>query len=494
MRLEAEQEIIGRFWLPEEPEIIYSGILNINKQGESSLQLFGEKTTFKFNSLISDGMLSGSEEDWCVISNLYKLQTKFNIQGLSNNYEPLTLINCVNDGSPELNFLFNNNFNQPCYFKIKVQRVYNGIHVENDTTPLFHKIIFKLDGVTEWRGMRELGSYRYKVSDTEFGSVFLKTDIICKDLSNDLKLEIVDNLESKPSTTIIETKKDNIIVLTSNGNKSFKDLQSIVFRINNFFTFILGQVVSINYVSIFTNNLEGKEIKVYYPPNPFTLKIPNFRTNLDFLINFNIIHNNFEKILNAWLVNYDKYKKYFDLYFTSKYLYERYLIDNFLILANGLEYLYGKKYPEENKILNTNYNRDEVKNEIDNFIKEKYPEDSKNIIPFIKINNKRNINLRDIIELLFKEYESFFIKNRKKETIEYLAKIISKTRNYYTHNSEEIDKEIKSVIANNEEIIRLIKKLEALYELNFLEMLGFNEEDIKTIISKNDKFYTKLEM
>ena len=64
-----------------------------------------------------------------------------------------------------------------------------------------------------------------------------------------------------------------------------------------------------------------------------------------------------------------------------------------------------------------------------------------------------------------------------KERSKLLRKIID-TRNYLTHYSEEL----KSKSTEGNELWLLCQKMEVIFQLHFLKVIGFSEDEIKNVI------------
>ena len=73
----------------------------------------------------------------------------------------------------------------------------------------------------------------------------------------------------------------------------------------------------------------------------------------------------------------------------------------------------------------------------------------------------------------------YFIDNERKPR---LINSIKDTRNYLTHPDSDSDLELKA--AKGEDLKLLCLKMNALFRLQFLRLIGFNEQEIIEIVDK----------
>lgn len=68
-----------------------------------------------------------------------------------------------------------------------------------------------------------------------------------------------------------------------------------------------------------------------------------------------------------------------------------------------------------------------------------------------------------------------------------IRKIID-TRNYLTH----YDEQLKTLAASGIELWALCRKMEAIFQLHLLQVLGFTQEEIMSVFNKNENIKKKL--
>ena len=151
------------------------------------------------------------------------------------------------------------------------------------------------------------------------------------------------------------------------------------------------------------------------------------------LFGFKEIQNDVERIINNWIKSYERYDSAFRLYFLAKVGTQTYLEEKFLTLIQGLEVYHRKMFNE---------NRMHLRNRIEEII-----EPFEDIIGTDEERKKLIINIMD-------------------------------TRNYLTHYNP--SKELKAVKGVN--LWPLCMKMELLFELHFLQLIGFSREKIDSIV------------
>ncbi len=166
-----------------------------------------------------------------------------------------------------------------------------------------------------------------------------------------------------------------------------------------------------------------------------------------------------------------------NLYFSTKIGAQKYLDGKFLALAQGLETYHRKTSTE--KLMD----EQEFKELVEEIIS-KCPEENKQWLEG-RLKHGNEINLRKRIKSIIEPFKDFV--GTRDERSKIVSKIVD-TRNYLTH----YDQSLKSIAANNEELLSLCYKMEAFFQLHFLQELGFTSDEIKSILERYPKLQQKL--
>ena len=187
--------------------------------------------------------------------------------------------------------------------------------------------------------------------------------------------------------------------------------------------------------------------------------------------------NEFEEILHRWLKNYETSEPAFNLYFASKSGAHKYLDGNFLSLVQGIETLHRRNSQE------TPMPEEEFSNLVDTILKN-VPNDKKELIKE-KLKYANELSLRKRLRKMIEPFRNFFGSSNGRQS--FISKVAS-TRNYLTH----YDSKLASEAASGKDLLMLYMKLEALFQLHFLRLIGIKDESISAIVEANRALRYKL--
>jgi len=185
------------------------------------------------------------------------------------------------------------------------------------------------------------------------------------------------------------------------------------------------------------------------------------------LFNFGAIKTNADIIVNNWLNAYEIISPALNLYFSTKTGAQKYLDGKFLALAQGLE-TYHRRTSDE-KLMDEK----EFKSLVD-AVKSNCPNDKKDWLDG-RLMHGNEINLGKRLKKIIEPFKDYL--GSSKERSKLLRKIVD-TRNYLTHYSEEL----KPKSAEGNELWLLCQKMEVIFQLHFLKVLGFSNEEIKNVV------------
>lgn len=207
-------------------------------------------------------------------------------------------------------------------------------------------------------------------------------------------------------------------------------------------------------------------IYIYYRSIPFSKKPPNTKW-VEMLFNYKAISSDAQDVFNKWISAYDNIAPALNLYFSTTSDAQKYLDGKFLALAQGLE-TYHRSIsneksmdPEEYEIL--------VAKVIDNCPKEK--------LEWLngRLMHGNEINLRKRLRRIIEPFKTYIGNNRERER---LIKSIVDTRNYLTHYNENL----MDSASRGSDLGVLCERMEAIFQLHFLKVIGLKDEQISSII------------
>ena len=308
-------------------------------------------------------------------------------------------------------------------------------------------------------------------------------------LVNGMQLEIVWSVGHNSSLIPREEKitQETFFKLASENALEFKQFLSVAYKIVDLLRLATNETVSLDSMSAtsdnFVQDIEEDEttpipINIYSRGGIYPKNVPHI-DQLHMLFGFSDIQNDAEGMINKWIDIYGAYEDALILYFSAQSTRERDLRSKFLSLAQGLEVYHRKAYGEEQ---DENTVGEVERQELIACLIEHCPEEKHDWL-------RRRLEYPDDVNLLkrIKELINPFFKEIIGIKRSKLARKISVTRNYLTHYNPDLESEA----AKGGDLYVLCLKMELLFELHFLELMGFTPEKIKSIADNCPKLRWK---
>ena len=469
MRLSEPIEKTGFFWAPEDAENRLPGILRIAETGAATLEIFG----------LSERLLSrrplGDPEFNQRAPNLNRLV------GIVGKNESVTLEGCFRRS-------WNSNLGGLWTSTIHANQAFIGAIYEDGEDITFSKVQFSVEGLDEW--LRISGIHVDHHWDEQRASIDFDPP---KEIP--LHLPVPGGMEMRfgfrwtlpgfPSIIEARITQKAYVALISTELRPLDDFVTLIFKIHTFLCFAINKIVSLESITAYSTELTQElndgstyelPIKVYYESLPQSEAKPKIRLP-DMLFLYRGIEKEREDIFNRWLKNYETSEPAFNLYFASKSGAYKYLDGKFLSLVQGIETLHRRNSQE------TFMSREEFSNLVDT-ISKSVPNDRREWIRK-KLKYANELSLRKRVGEMIEPFEDFFGSNSERK--HFIFKVVA-TRNYLTH----YDSGIESQAASGRDLYMLCWKLEALFQLHFLRIIGIKDEDISAIVKENFDLRDKL--
>ena len=325
---------------------------------------------------------------------------------------------------------------------IRVSRVLIGAAYDEDEPTVFNTLTFSVAGIDEWVGISGI-SVDHQYEERTATISYQPPEEISINLGDDMRLLITFHW-TLPGFPIIKEAKisqKTYFKLVSEEERELKEFASVAHKITNFLCFAMAQTVSLDGMEVTSDNLrrnigEGRTspipINIYYSSWPYSKNEPEiYRHRM--LFGFEQIQNDAEEKIKNWIGLYKQIEPALDLYFLAKMGAQPTLTARFLALAQGLEICHR----------GINGGRREFGKRLEDITQ-----------PF-----------EDII--------------RNQTTREELISTIVNTRNYWTH----YDRSLESKAAKDEDLSLLCLKMELLFQLHFLQLIGFSREQIDSFLA-----------
>lgn len=346
----------------------------------------------------------------------------------------------------------------------------------------FDRVTFSIDGLSEWLSISGITK-----EFSENGKTTIKfeppNDIHFL-LEDGMKLSFVFELRVSCAFEDASLSQKVYISICSENPKPLEDFTKIIFKLNNFFCLAIDNTVAIgcfygyskDITQDFITDIIETQIRIYHQTN-YAESNDKISTNA-LLFRYEDVATCFENILKLWLHNYSISEPAFNLYFSSKSGGHKYLESKFLSLAQGIETFHDRNYPGELRIEKIEFKA------LKKMIVDSCPEDRKSWLKEI-IHYGYKLTLRERIKQLIEPFKELYGSDEQRDQL--IGKIMT-TRNYLTH----YDPKLKERSAQGMELHDISMKLEFLFQLHFLKLIGLEPSQIENIVTKNNPLREKI--
>ena len=365
-----------------------------------------------------------------------------------------------------------------------------------DEIPYFKIFIFSVNGINEWIGESEIDVEK-RVQGKHIS--FQHPEEVSFTLANDMELSI----RSTFSTTFNQVRsgsrtprEDRITQrtyfrLVSRDARELDEFISVVEKIITFLSFAIGHIICPDSIEATSENppplppiqedlgydrIALLPINIFYSSQLYSED--KTRIGFNTLFQYERIQNDAERIICNWINAYERIGPAFNLYFLAQTRTQLSLEATFLTLVQALEAFHRRtsndKYMEENKF-------EEIRK---NLIKQ-IPKNDRNWFGS-KLQYANELTLKNRIERMIEPFDRFIDNERKPK----LINSIKDTRNYLTH----YDSELEPKAAKDQDLYILCLKIEALFQLHFLKLIGFSDTEIDDISDEYSNIKRKLGM
>ena len=465
MKIKEEIKKTGDFWLPPYPGKV-PGILSISNEKGIELEV---ARSFEDNVTTIANLLSSNPDRLNLILGYIQGYGFVILDGCQSKTDSINLSHGVMQTSRV----------------ILVNRVFTGFPQPQNDLPLFNTFKFSVEGIDEWVWIHGINrDYNYQERTTTISSK--SPESIPFTLTNGMRLEITFDMGTTDSHSPwdIGVTQKAYFKLVSEDAQELKQFLSVAHKIIDLLCFTINETVSLDSMSATSERLcqdigngitQMAEINIYDPSVFYYSKDQPQIDRNRMLFRFSDIQDGAEEMINKWIESYEQYGHAFNLYFLAQLRPQPSLEARFLTLAQGLEAYHRKncddKYMED----------DEFKEIVKPLIKQ-FPKSERNWFA-AKLQYANELTLRSRIRGLVEPFEAFIVAESSRQLVD----SIINTRNHLTH----YDPDLELKAAKGEDLYILCLKLELLFELHFLELMGFSQEEIESIADNCPKLQWK---
>ncbi|MDG0798908.1 HEPN domain-containing protein [Pectobacterium punjabense] len=464
LRLEQEIKKLGFFWLPSLPENKIAGNITISDGGNIELETVGSFYGFL------DELKKGLDND----NNLGR------VLGNIEEYGLVTLERCFYKNK-------NISFDGISKSKIHVGKALLGVAYDEDHIILINNFRFSIEGIDEWININGI-DIKHSVDKEKVLIKYTPPKEIKIYINKKISLSIVFSW-SFPSYPVISEARvvqKTYFEIKSENREDIEHFTSIAYKIANLLSFAIDKTVCLREISFTSSTINQNPMEIKFNPKRILLFYPSlphvkekskiYQKNMLFI--FELIKDNPEKVIKKWFEAYETISPALNLYFSAKVGAHKYQDGKFLALAQGIE-TYSRRTIDEKRLTNENFNI------LVNSLIDKCPEEHKKWLHG-RLKHGNEINLSKRIKIAIEPFKEILGNSKEREK---MIRSIVDTRNYLTH----YDPELKEKAATSgTQLYLLCLKMEAIFQLNILNMLGFSKNEIILIIKKNNNLRRKI--
>lgn len=460
MRIQEEYKKSGYFWLPEQEDKKIPGIITISDGGKIELEIIGhfdEEKAFSYDNKHIERIIGHIEKD-----------------------DLVTLDRCL---YAKKNFAFGGISKST----ISVQRLLSGAAWDKNEAITFNTFSFAVDCLDEWVRLSGIDiEHDWKNHTAQIS--YKRPEDISITLDNEMTLEICfaytfSDLLINKEAKITQRAYFNLV---SEKLRDLNEFTTIAYKITNLMCFAIDEIVTLKNVSATSSEIvldhgDNKKypaiIKIYYQSIPHAEKEPTKHWH-DILFSYVTIKDNAQQVFNNWINAYEYLSPAFSLYFSTKAGAQKYLDSKFLALAQGLE-TYHRRTSDEKLMENDAFES------LVSTILESCPKEHIDWLQG-RLMHGNEINLGKRLKRIIEPFKEHL--GSSKERNKLLRQIVN-TRNYLTHYNEDLEHEM----AKGRELWLLCLKMEAIFNLHFLNIIGFTADEIEQVIESSESLKRKLQ-
>jgi hypothetical protein len=497
---------LGKWWLPNKPEVVIPGKLSFSPESGATLELIG---SFYSSHLKEIGQVKiSSIEGESNLTSAVRLDfIKFEeiiILGLLDNNEEITLYRC-SERSKSFEFVKG----RLTRISFNVRYVFRKIHFEYEQDIKLKSISVQYSHLEKWVGKSGM---QFSVEENEIWMSYQPPSSIHLAKIGSLDLYITFSsvcvYPFYPNAYNANIEQKTYLTIQNPCNQPIDDCVNLLIRFSDLLSFAMTKATSVIKVTgkadvihekpvqqangDFTLEKEARETQVIII---FDLWNPTKSSEINLshdkmLFRFSDVENNLGSFFEAWINKREEYEPVFDLLMATMYSSSLYLGYKFLNIIQALEAYHTSKYEDsyqDKKI----YEKGLYKKFRE--VLDKFPSESDNQENGIsdefrkalkgKLKNQTSFTLETRLKEILNKVSSLlpnnFIGNEKDR--ELFSKRASATRNALTHHN----KEKRQQAARGRELFQLFHTLTVILQICLLRELNLPDESIKILVERN---------
>lgn len=458
-------EYEGYWWLPERKDRRIPGTLRFSQEKGGVLGLLG-----------SFDRIAGTLDK----------KTSYDIVfGYTSDGKEITLEDCiVKSGHLHIPGMYT--------AELKPQKIYEGGHFRDPGLINIVKISAKFRLLAEWLNIPSIkhefktrGEGRTRSID-RISIEYNRPEDITIELEGVSTIRIEMGPKVNGNRHEVFLKQEAQLVLETPGGRVLSGTIELLLLIFKFFSFavtypVLPESLSAEIKSYdvpdHANGLNEKTLRIFWKI-PAVRSAPADITAYDMLFSYEDIKEDFSNYLMNWVSKYEILEPVYNLYIDVLFNPNIHLQNRFLSLAQAFEVYHRRLFPGKYV---SEIENDKIYAALTSYIPCNVEPDFKNrILDYLKYLNEYSLRkrLKEIIAK-YKKHVNIQIKNTRN-----FIDGVYYTRNYLTH----YDKGIREKTLKGKDLLEISENLKFLVEICLLSELGFPEDKITELVSKDTRY------
>lgn len=464
MRIKERIQKSGFFWLPSAPDKKIPGTLSVTDGGNIELEVVG----------LFDDSLDGINK---ALNGKAELER---IVGEVETFGYLTLDACFYKKAGV-------SFGGISKSIVCVNFAYMGVAYDDGEAAKFSEIKISIEGLSEWVGISGIG-VENDIKAKSSVITYKPPEELSFELKNGLKLLISYSwtLPRMPVISEASINQKTYLRLVSAEDLPLSEFIHTVYAINTLLCFAIDETVCIEKV---TGNSKGLvrdlgggitapiPIEIFYGSLPFDSKPPRNKWHR-MLFRYIQLREVAEKVINNWIAAYETIEPALNLYFSVRTGTHKYLDSKFLALAQGLETLHRRTSQEV--LMEQNVYRNLMESLLTNC-----PSEHQDWLKG-KLLYGNELPLRRRLKQIIEPFKNYIGDNGACKS--FVSSIVD-TRNYLTH----YDESNKGSVVRGKDLWPLCLKMEAIFQLHLLKILGFTNKEIDSVFQNSFDLKSKFQ-
>lgn len=471
MKLSNPIEESGFFWIPEDPERKFPGILKISESGETTLEITS------LSNIALNVALSYRKTGKHLFGDPFSAtSTPFErIVGRSKRGY-VTLEDCrVIGRRTQLSRAV------IASILISARRAFIGVDYGKGSSITFSTFRFSVEGLDEWLSITgSQPEYVFEGNNLTINFSPPEKIKICLP-EQEMELEFDFNLSIPAGFNITETKitQKAHISLKSSELRPLDNFLTVAYRITHFLRFAIGKTVSMTSATGYSKEMIGETamnekgyeipIEIFFRQN--TMSEESFKIDRnEMLLSYGYIQDELQDVIVNWLKSYQKFERTFNLYFAYKAGIHRDSESEFLSLVQSLEAMHRRESQE--KLMPDDEFESIMKNVLGNI-----PERRRSWMEH-RMRYANELSLRKRLKKMIEPFRKFYGSGSESDSF---IKAVVDVRNQMVHSDTELPKSS----SDTKKTIVLCAKLQSLLQLHLLRIIGMDGKNIEKIIEEN---------